>query len=167
MRVAHLGHRLELEARIGGRAFERREIALAPGAVAEIAPHQQPGGLQSAAQHVLDERFRRERREARVEARDMSSVEARGGEQFQLLAQARDARGRRRAAQRGKMLARQGLESERACGEALAPRHRDHAREHRLMTEVHAVEVSDRPRARPAAWLRCAVRDHHGAGSKC
>ena len=99
------------------------------------------------------------RREARVEAFDDHAVDARVRERVELVAQVRDARGRRREfggrASLGERagveeLARMRLEGHHAGRQVEPVRGRPHALDERAMPAMHAIEVADGERARRA-----------------
>ena len=159
----HFGHRLEREAVLPRSAFERGEVARPARAVAEVAPHQQPRHPQAAHQHVLDEALRVDRGEARVETGDVHVLDAGGGDQLELLAQPAQARGRGLGREE---LARVRLERQDAGAQAARARLGHDALEHRLVAEVHAVEVADGQRVRASDGQYGAVRDDHLARLK-
>ena len=140
------------------QTLEQREIAAAPGAEAEVAPYQQPGGAQAARHHVLDEAFGGQSRQPGIEARHMYARHAGGGHQLELVAQAREARGRRC---RGEELARMRLKGQDAGGDLQVARARDRPLEHRQMAAVHAVEVANGERLGTGSRRDGPVRDPH------
>lgn len=136
---------------------ERREVPRAPRAVAEVPPDEQPRRAESVHQHILHEALRREGRESRVEARHVHAIDARGREALDLLAQARQTRGRVVGREE---FARLRLEGEHAGQDAEFARLGDQPREHRLVTAVHAIEIADRESLTPPRHGR-AMRDDH------
>jgi hypothetical protein len=93
-----------------------------------------------AAHDTVDERVRRERREALVEARDEDALDPERGEALELRAQRGQARRRRFA---GEELAGMRVERQHRGGQAEIVRGFHEPGEHRLMPAMDAVEIAD------------------------
>ena len=128
---------------------------------AEIAADEQPPDRQTADQHLLDEARRGKPGEARIEPRHVHAIDARGLDQLQLVAQARDPGWRGLP---GEEFARMRLESEYAGGQVELARLRRHAPDKHAVASVYAIEVADRQRTPARGALQRAVRDDHGLG---
>ena len=80
---SHRAHRFDAER--PRRAAQRREVARTALAEAEILAHQQPARAEPAHEHGVDERLGLERREPRVEARDVGARHPARGELLDLV----------------------------------------------------------------------------------
>ncbi|ABA49788.1 hypothetical protein BURPS1710b_1123 [Burkholderia pseudomallei 1710b] len=155
-------HLLDLEAEALARRLQRREIARAPRAVAEVVADHDPAGVQPVDERAFDERLGRLARERMVEVLDDHAVDAVLAQRLELVAQHRDAR---RRARRIEELARMRLERHHAHGQPARVRRRAHAREQGLVAAMDTVEVADRQRARGAALgVGQAAEDFHDSG---
>ena len=137
-------HRLDdidTEAELRPGLLQQRHIGLATDSKPEVTPDHNLSGPHSLTQQFLCEGVPVHALQALFEAQHDASLYTRGREQLELLAQTREARGR---ARRLEVLARCRLERHDRRGHTQTLRMTAQSIEHRLVTEMHAVEVANR-----------------------
>mmetsp|Transcript_70428 Transcript_70428/g.165811 ORF Transcript_70428/g.165811 Transcript_70428/m.165811 type:complete len:423 (-) Transcript_70428:2047-3315(-) len=160
--IAHHAGHVEA-ARLAG-SVQRRVIALALGAKAEVVAHQHVLRAQAIDQHLADEVLRGQGGERLVEGQDDHLVHAAAFELDQLVAQRGDA-GRRQlglAGLGGEEVARMRLEGQHAARQATVAGLGLQQRQHGLVAAVHAVEIADGQRAggRDAGMVEASEHSH-------
>ena len=155
-----------LEAELRAHQLEQRDVAVAAITEMKIRTDHYEPSVQRAREELLDELLRRFLASRGVERQDETLVDvARRLEQLDLLLEGRQQL-RRRVGPND--LGRVAIEREHRGGESAGPRELPHQPQHRLVTEMHAVERADRHRA-PALVVRdlrrVAVDLHESAAS--
>ncbi len=161
-RIGDRRHLFDFKAVLLARRLQRREIAGALRAVAEIVANHHPARVQAVHDDPLDKRIRRLAREGMVEMLDHDPVDAVHPQRFELVAQHRDAR---RRAGRIEEFARVRLEGHHADGQAARIGGCAHVREQSLMAAVDTVEIADGQCAgRTAFGIGKTAEDSHDSG---
>ncbi len=156
----HRVHGLDHETVLASGLLQHREVSGAALAEAEIIADDQMPHRQPAHQNVLDELAGGMRRELAVEAADMDPVDAAFGEQFELVAQAGQAR---RRLLRREEFARMRFEGEHRRRQGQFARLGRQFSEQRAMTKMHAIEIADGQHRRRRRPLGNTAKNQHGS----
>ena len=141
----YAGHRVSFKSAAACGLLQHGKIAAAPGAEAEIIPHQYPACREAAVQDAVYEILGRGFREFEIEPADMHALDAETRQQFEFLAQ-RCKAGRRFV--RREKFARVRLERHHARRHSKLTRSIIQTHEHRLMADMHPIEITDGQRNR-------------------
>ena len=130
---------------------QKCEVALAPASEAKVITDEHPLRMHAFFKDVVNECLRTERREPRIEPRDLSDRYTIRAKEVELRAQR--GQSRRRVIRREK-LARMRLERHDRRRQPQVFGRFDETRQHRLVAAMDAVEVADRERNRLARRTR-------------
>ncbi len=156
----HRRHVFDLVSVALAQLLEQGEIAGALRSETKVLADQKPARPEPFREHLLDESFRRERRERAAETLNVHALHPVRREQLEFFAQRGQARGRRL---RREELARMRLEREHAARQAALACPGAEALQHRLVSAMDAVEIADGQRNRRQHRIGTAVGKQHEA----
>ena len=154
----HAPHRVHFESTTAGSLLQHRKITGASGAKAKIVADQYPARRESAMQDALDKILRRGFREFEIEPADVHALDAELRQQFELLAQGSQPGG---CFVGGEEFAWMRLERHHARRNAKPARRVGETREHRLVADMHTVEIADGQRNRATGIRQQSAENTH------